>query len=107
MYIVSNSAEKRYIEAFLNSSDTRKYFKDYIAASSLNISKSAAITKVVNEYGLEKAVYIGDTILDLEAANESKIPFIQAKYGFGNDLNTKYYINKISELPELLENLDF
>ena len=44
LFIVSNTAENRYIEAFLCSSNTKKYFKDYIAASSLKISKAEAST---------------------------------------------------------------
>ena len=33
----------------------------------------------------------------MEASKIDNIPFIQAKYGFGNDLKTKDYINSIEE----------
>ena len=56
LYIVSNTAEIEYIRAFLKSSDTQKYFKNYIAASSLNISKADAIKKVIDDNS--KALYI-------------------------------------------------
>ena len=36
-----------------------------------------------------------------------RIDFIQAKYGFGEDLGTEHSIDDISELPELLENLEY
>lgn len=105
LYIVSNTAEIEYINAFLNSSDTRKYFKDYIAASSLNISKADAIKKIIDDNKIKNAVYVGDTIIDLEASNINNITFVQAKYGFGEDLKSKYYINEIKELPEVLEKI--
>ena len=105
MYIVSNTAEIEYIEAFLETSNLKKYFKGWIAASSLNISKGEAIIKVMRENYIKQAIYIGDTIKDLEAANIANIPFVQARYGFGENLDTKYYINDISELPNVIKKL--
>ena len=103
LYIVSNTAEIEYIRAFLKSADAEELFKDYIAASSLNISKANAIKKIIEDNKIESAVYVGDTIIDLEAAKNNRIPFVFAKYGFGKDLNAKYSINDIKELPNILE----
>lgn len=103
LYIVSNTAEIEYIRAFLNTANVNEYFKDYIAASSLNISKGDAIKKVINDNKIEKAVYVGDTIIDLEATKNSNVPFIQAKYGFGEDLGTEFSIKEIQELPNEVE----
>ena len=105
LYIVSNTAEIEYIKAFLKSSDTKDYFKNYIAASDLNISKADAIKKLIDDGKIEKAVYIGDTRIDLEAAYENNIPFVQAKYGFGKNLNTDYSINEIKELLGVLKKI--
>ena len=105
LYIVSNTAEIEYIRAFLKSADVNKYFKDYIAASSLNISKADAIKKVIDDNKIEKSVYVGDTIIDLEAACTNNIPFVQAKYGFGENLNTDYSINEINELENVLKKI--
>lgn len=105
IYIVSNSGHKTYIEAFLTSSGLEKYFKDYIAASEQKLSKSEAIKKVIKEYELTKYVYVGDTAKDLEASNDAEVPFVQAKYGFGEDLKTKYFINDISELPIVVQKI--
>lgn len=103
LFIVSNTAERDYIEAFLDNANVRQYFKDYIAASQLNISKGDAIKKVIADYKLEKAVYVGDTAKDMEATAIAGIPFIQAKYGYGEDLETQYSINEISELYAIVE----
>ena len=97
LYIVSNCAHKAYIEAFLKC-DFYKYFKDYIAASELSISKGEAILKIIKDNKIDKAIYVGDTDKDKEAAQQAHIPFIQCLYGFGKDLNCKYKINDISEL---------
>jgi len=105
LFIVSNTAKSEYIEAFLISSGLEKYFIDYIAASELNILKADAIKKIIDEYELEKSVYVGDTKKDLEASNMANIAFIQAKYGFGEDLNTQYYINEINELPDIIKEI--
>lgn len=105
IFIVSNTGHSEYIEAFLISSGLEKYFKDYIAASEQNLSKADAIKKVIAEYKLDKSIYVGDTIKDLEASNEAGVPFVQAKYGFGGDLKTKYYINSIEELPNVVEKI--
>ena len=103
LYIVSNTSEDEYIEAFLISSGMKDYFKEYLAASKLNISKGEAIKKVIKENNLRKAVYIGDTKKDLEAAEFVRIPFIQVKYGFGEDLKLKYSIDDLKELPKVIE----
>ena len=59
----------------------------------------------MNDNNIDKAIYIGDTIKDKEAANEAGIPFIQALYGFDKDLNEKYKINSISELVDIIEKI--
>ena len=103
LFIVSNTGHKAYIEAFLTTSCLEKYFTDYIAASELNISKADGITKIIHEYNIKNAIYVGDTKKDMEASEIANVPFIHAKYGFGNDLKAEYYINSIEELPKIIE----
>ena len=99
--IVSNCAAG-YIESFLDSSNFREYFEDFAAAAKMKITKAEAIRVVLERNNITKAIYVGDTIKDFEASQGAGIEFIQAKYGFGQDLKTKYYINTMSELPKLL-----
>ncbi len=105
LYIVSNTNHKEYIEAFLISSKLWKYFKNYEAASEILVSKGEAILKVIENYELDMAIYVGDTFKDMEAANIAGIPFVQCLYGYGDNLNTKYYVNNVEELPEVIENI--
>lgn len=100
LYIVSNTAEDEYIEAFLKCSGLKTIFSDYIAASKIGLIKGDAIKKIIDKNSIQKSVYVGDTEKDKEAAIYAGIPFIYAKYGFGN-LNETLYINQIKELPEV------
>lgn len=86
----------------MNSSKLKRYFDDYIAASEIGISKSKAITKVIEDNNIERAIYVGDTEGDLRAANLARIPFVHAKYGFDKDLKSEYWIDSISELPNII-----
>lgn len=101
LFIVSNTSKKEYIEAFLNTSGLKNYFTDYIAAGSQGITKASAIKLVIEKYDLSKAVYVGDTIKDMEAAKEAEISFIQARYGYGSPLNVEHYINSVEQLKKL------
>ena len=104
--IVSN-CDDGYIEAFLESSNLNEYFIDYIPAAKYKISKAEALKQMTERNNIKSAIYVGDTIRDYEAAKEVGIDFIQAKYGYGEDLRNKYSIKKITDLPELLENIEY
>lgn len=104
LFIVSNCCDG-YIEAFLSTSHLEKYFNDYIAAGKYNISKSEAILRMIEKHNLKNPIYLGDTYKDYEASKEADIAFVQAKYGFGEDLKTEYSVNKIEELPDLVSNI--
>ncbi len=105
LYIVSNTSTKKYIESFLISSRLFKYFKDYVAASEIILSKGNAIIKLMDDYYIEDAIYVGDTLKDKEAADTASIPFIQCLYGFGQNLNCEYSINDITELPSMVSKI--
>lgn len=103
--IISNCADG-YIEAFLTSSQLGKYFNDFIAAGKFDITKSEAIKEVIKRNNIKRAIYVGDTVKDKEAATGAEIDFIHAKYGFGKELNHKYQIENIKDLPKLLKSID-
>jgi len=102
LYIVSNTLSNEYIESFLNITKLNNYFKSYIAAGTLNLTKGETINYLKEKDNLEKVIYIGDTEKDLEASKYSNSSFIFVKYGFGKDINTKYSIKEIKELPNLI-----
>lgn len=102
--IVSNCAAG-YIESFLDSANLRKYFEDFAAAAKMKVTKAEAIKAVLERNNIAKAVYVGDTIKDFEASQNAEMDFIQAKYGFGQDLKTEYSVNEITELPNILNDM--
>lgn len=103
--IVSNCGAG-YIESFFDSSNLGKYFEDFAAAAKMKVSKAEAIKAVLERNNITKAIYVGDTIKDLEASKCAEMDFIQAKYGFGQDLKTKYSLNKITDLPNVLNDIN-
>lgn len=103
--IVSNCLEG-YIEAFMISSGLGKYFNDIVAAGKKGILKSDAIKLAIERDGVKNPIYVGDTHKDKEAAKGAGIEFIHARYGFEPNLENKYHIATIKELPLLLKTID-
>lgn len=64
--------------------------------------KGANIKIIIERNKLKKAVYVGDTMSDLEGAKYAGIPFIYAKYRFGELDDMKYSINKISDISKII-----
>lgn len=48
--------------------------------------------------GLKNPIYVGDTQGDCDAVHEAKIPFVYARYGFGNATEYEYVIDSFEEL---------
>ena len=70
-----------------------------------NLTKGEDIKLVMEGHGIDKAVYLGDTIGDQLAAKDAEIPFVFASYGFGTTENPEYTISSFEELPIVAENL--
>ncbi len=113
LFIVSN-CPCGYIEAFLESCNLQKYFKDFEMSGRTGKSKGENIKFLMERNGLcvgatanlvPNAVYVGDTLGDETAANFAGIPFIHAAYGFGTANNPAAVLHNFSELPGVLEKL--
>ena len=104
LFIVSNTGEDAYIEAFFKTDSLKDLFEDYIAASKLGLIKGEAIKKIIKDNNIEQSIYVGDTKKDKEAAEYADIPFIYAKYGFGN-IKAENYIENFEDLPKILKNI--
>ena len=101
--IVSN-CDSGYIETFLEHYGFGKYFSDWEFSGRTGMPKGRNIRLLMERCGIEKAIYVGDTLLDMEAARDAGIPFIFAEYGFGN-ADSKYCIQSMSQLPQLADEL--
>lgn len=100
MAVVSNCG-LGYIEAFFSGNQTGKYFDDYENAVRTGKTKGENIRLVMERNGIERAVYIGDTMGDCEAAAEAGIPFLHAAYGFGR-VSDAPQVRSISEIPDAI-----
>lgn len=98
MAIVSN-CQTGYIPAFFQSMHMEHYFCDMEEWGRTRKSKAENIRLVMERNHFEKAIYIGDTIKDQEAAIGAGIPFIHAAYGFGETEAPDAVINSFTELP--------
>ena len=102
--IVSN-CQDGYVQAFLDHYEFRKYFDDIEMAGRTGLSKGENISLVIQRNPIEKAVYVGDTAGDQEAAELAGVPFIYAAYGFGDVSAPAFMINQISDLQSALKEI--
>lgn len=102
LLIVSNCQEG-YIQCFFRAyPELEKYFTDYEYPGRSGLLKADNIRLVAERNHLTHPVYVGDTHTDSLAAKEAGVPFIFARYGFGE---AKEYDEVIDSLPELVTKL--
>lgn len=101
LMIVSN-CQDGYIQLFLRLSETERFFCDFESFGKTGLSKGENIRLVIERNSIERAVYLGDTQGDLDAADLAGIPFIHAAYGFGKINRETAKILSLSELPKVL-----
>lgn len=99
--IVSN-CNIEYAPCFLKAHGMEEYFTDWECSGRTGLPKSENIKLVVERNHLKSPVYIGDTVLDYEAAQQANVPFIHAAYGFGK-VEGVPAVHKPLELLELLK----
>lgn len=99
-YCVSNSQDG-YVQTFMEVSGLSYLFEDIEMAGRTGKTKAENIRLVMERNNVDKACYVGDTILDMEAALGADVPFIRADYGFG-DFNSEFAINKFSDLKNII-----
>ena len=103
--IVSNCLEG-YIEAFLAYHDLARYFVDTACYGQTGLVKGETIRLVVQRNRLASPVYVGDTQMDADAAALAGIPFVFARYGFGQAEDYAAAIDRFDELPAVVAALD-
>ncbi|CRZ34748.1 phosphoglycolate phosphatase [Herbinix hemicellulosilytica] len=102
LLIVSN-CQDGYIECFFKANPhLEKYFTDYECPGRTGKAKAENIKLVIERNNLKNPVYVGDTAGDAKAAKEAGIPFIFARYGFGQ---VEEYADVIDSPLELITKL--
>lgn len=100
LFIVSN-CQHDYIETFYQYHKLDKYFSDYENPGRTGLSKGENIKLIIERNNLSKSVYVGDTEGDLKASKYAGIPFVFAKYGFGQVSEYDLAIEKFDDLLKL------
>ena len=100
LFIVSN-CENGYIPAFMKANNFERYFKDFEHPGRTGLTKGENIKIIIKRNNLKSPVYVGDTRGDFESAKFAGIPFVFARYGFGEVSEPDYTIFKFSELISL------
>lgn len=97
--LVSNCTED-YAEAFLHAHGLRALFDDVETAGRTGLDKGENIALVLKRNQIKKAVYAGDTVMDLAAARAAGIPFLFASWGFGQAEGPYPAVDSFTMLPE-------
>jgi phosphoglycolate phosphatase len=97
LYIVSN-CQDGYVPAFLNAHNMEHHFKDIEMSGRTGMDKGEHIKLLMEGNDIKKAVYVGDTEGDENAARYAGIPFIWASYGFGKAKTPDKVIGNIKDL---------
>lgn len=102
LFIVSN-CEEGYIQCFLDAHKLHNYFADFEYPGRSGLLKADNIRLVIERNGLKNPVYVGDTLGDATASKEAGVPFIYARYGFGDVPEYDAWIDSLEELPDLIK----
>lgn len=102
LFIVSN-CQDGYIQSFYKGNKTGQYFKDCECIGVTGLSKGENIRLIMERNHLKAPVYVGDTQGDADAARAAGIPFIFARYGFGNVDGYDMVIDSFAELKQFLK----
>ena len=102
--VVSN-CQDGYIQLFLDQCGFGSLFSDFECAGRTGLDKGDNIKLVAQRNGLDSCIYVGDTVLDGEAARKAGAPFVHAGYGFGSPDDFDLRINTFSELAAAAEKL--
>lgn len=98
LFIVSN-CQDGYIQAFFKAHNLNKYFSDFECWGVTGLSKGETNKIIMARNKLKKPIYVGDTDGDAQSAKAAEIPFVYARYGFGE---VEEYDDVIDHFEELL-----
>lgn len=103
LFIVSN-CQDGYIQCFFKANPhLEKYFTDFECPGMSGLLKADNIRLIVKRHNLKSPVYVGDTQGDAAAAKEAGVPFVFARYGFGDVKEYDYVVDSLSQLPAIIQ----
>jgi len=100
LFIVSN-CQDGYIQSFFAAHKLDKYFTDFESAGKTGLSKGENNKLVIERNQLKNAIYVGDTLGDAKSAIDANIPFVFARYGFGDVEKYDFVIDAFNEMLKI------
>ncbi len=90
------------LDNFLAYTGLTHFFRDTITYDHTGKGKDYNITLLASRHALRHPVYVGDTEGDSRASAAAGVPFVWARYGFGENVSrADYVIDKFSDLEKL------
>lgn len=100
LFIVSN-CQDGYIQCFFKAHKLDKYFTDFECWGVTGLSKGENNKMIIERNHLKNPIFVGDTKMDAESAKVAGIPFVYARYGFGDVEEYDYVIDSFEEILTL------
>ena len=98
LFMVSNCTPDG-LPNFLTFTGLKPYFTDAVSYGETGHEKDVNRAMLVEKYGLERPLYIGDTEGDCRSSHRAGVPFAWATYGFGRGVEEQdYTLNSIKDL---------
>lgn len=101
LFMVSNCGAEG-LHNFVRVTGLAPYFTDTRSHGQTGLPKEGNIRCLIEEYGLQKPIYMGDTASDIRSAHAAGIPVIWAAYGFGQgdgaDFKADTFADAVSQL---------
>jgi phosphoglycolate phosphatase len=103
LFIVSN-CQDGYIQCFFKANPhLEKYFTDFECPGMSGLLKADNIRLIMKRHNLKSPVYVGDTQGDANASKEAGVPFVFARYGFGDVKEYDLAVDSLSQLPVIIQ----
>jgi phosphoglycolate phosphatase len=100
LLIVSNCQEG-YIQCFFQANPhLEQYFIDFEYPGRSGKLKADNIRMVIERNDLKNPIYVGDTQGDASASKEAGVPFVFARYGFGEVQEYQEVVDSLGELVD-------
>jgi phosphoglycolate phosphatase len=99
LFAVSNCPDW-YLEAFFHATGLRECFTGWDCHGASGVGKSQMLLELATRHRWERAIYIGDTQGDADAATEAEMEFAYARYGFGETESPSLSFESFGELVQ-------
>ena len=99
--MIASNCCSGYIEVFLAQAGAQDWICDFEHPGRTGLCKADNIRLLLQRNGIDRAILVGDAMVDYTAAQQAGIPFVWAAYGFGTVPEARWKLSALQELPAL------